>query len=757
MQIDKLCLKLAECHRADEVIKILKKEKIWDNKSCWKPLGGNSNNWGTIGNQQDQALNGLVEILVNSGDAFLINKCLEMGIDPKDVNNAPQNLKDALINLLNIKNGEFTDLTDKELTNLAEGFGGLLSSGDNQRPTYTVFDFGEGQAPEKFEDTFVALSKSNKTEIPFVQGKYCAGGTGSIYYCKEGLKLIISRRNPSINKTVSDKIGFTITRKYPATGNKKTPEVVYLVINDEIPSFDYKPLKILPNKKDPKKLDRDFEYGSYVKMFDYDIGPTLRSLGNIDLYYRLSLLLISPTLPIRIYESRQVKANTEIQNMSGLLKRIQSDRGNNIENNFHEIINIANQNIKVSIYVLTEQASQNSNRWHKDDGIIYSVNGQLNGSHSKRVYSTKRLGYGYINNSIITIVDCSDLDNQTSSDLFMADRQRLRDSEFKKELEEKLFDILSKHDGLIEAEKKRKENSINKQYQNNKSVNDIVQKVLDNKTLKQILNSGLNITIGNTIGTNKKQFIPKKFPSFFDLQKKYPKNDARKIESTRIGNILFETDVANDYLVRNIDPGKIEIKLNGNIIKNGFDWSFIDGDWKLKIDCNPITYSIGSKQELEVSLIDTTNNNTFRNIFWIEIIKKQKPNSNRYPKYPKKPKGQTYNLPIITKLKKADQMYSKLSFTEKSALKIVSGKAGYDYYLNMDNIWLKKEILSKGSNKLEFEKIYETTFSLYGMKMESEDRSNNLPGGISIDDYSECASRDLAPFIIPIVKRISAK
>ena len=763
MQMEKLCLKLAQCDRADEIIKILKKEKYWDNLNYWKPIGANSNNWGTIGNQQDQALNSLVEVLVNSGDAFLINKCLEKGIDPKDIKKAPQSLKDALINLLNIKNGEFTDLTDKEITNYAEMFGGLLSSGDNIRPTYTAFDFGEGQAPEKFEDTFVALSKSNKTEIPFVQGKHCAGGTGSIYYCEQGLKLIISRRNPSINNNkvlkgnkVSNKFGFTITRILPAVGPKKNPEVVYLTINNEIPSFDFRALKILPNKKDPTKIDRDFEYGSFIKMFDYDIGPTLRSRGNMDLYYRLSLLLISPTQPLRIYESRKVKANTPINNMSGLLKRIETDRGKNIENNFHEVLNISNQTVKVGIYVLTENAAKESNRWHKNDGIIYSVNGQLNGSKEKRIYSSKRLGYGYIHDSIITIVDCSELDNQTKADLFMADRQRLRESEFKKELEDKILNILSKHEGLIDIEKKRKETNINNKFRNNKSISDILNKVMDDKTLKQILNIGVNISMPNNNGFKQIKFIPNKYPSFFNLQKKYLKNEPRKIEINRVGNILFETDAPNDYLVRSIDPGKMIIKLNGTQLTKNFDWGCIDGVWKFKLDCNANNFLVGNKYEVEVSLLDTVNNKNFIETFWIEIIKKSIHKIVRNPSKPKS-NGSNYNLPEIIPVRKNDTNFKKMNFTEKSALKIINGKTGYDYYLNMDNIWLQKEILSKGSNKLELEKFFEATFSLFGMKMVAEDKSNNLPSNLTIDDYSVRASEDLSPFLIPIIKRIGVR
>ena len=45
----KLCLKLARANTSNEVIKILKKEKIWDDPNYWEYFDKNPNNFSQIG------------------------------------------------------------------------------------------------------------------------------------------------------------------------------------------------------------------------------------------------------------------------------------------------------------------------------------------------------------------------------------------------------------------------------------------------------------------------------------------------------------------------------------------------------------------------------------------------------------------------------------------------------------------------------------------------------------------------------------
>ena len=71
-----LCMDLLRSETEDEVIAVLKREKLWDNRSVWRPYGDIPNNRGVVGNQQSSPVAAIVEKLVNSIDAVLIGECL---------------------------------------------------------------------------------------------------------------------------------------------------------------------------------------------------------------------------------------------------------------------------------------------------------------------------------------------------------------------------------------------------------------------------------------------------------------------------------------------------------------------------------------------------------------------------------------------------------------------------------------------------------------------------------------------------------
>jgi hypothetical protein len=97
MQLKDLCLALVKCETEEEVIKILKQEKYWDNQEYWIDFGANENNYSIIGNQQSKPEAAVVEKIINSVDALLMAECLKQGIKP-DSQEAPKSIKEALIN-----------------------------------------------------------------------------------------------------------------------------------------------------------------------------------------------------------------------------------------------------------------------------------------------------------------------------------------------------------------------------------------------------------------------------------------------------------------------------------------------------------------------------------------------------------------------------------------------------------------------------------------------------------------------------------
>ena len=197
MDIKELCIDIATTENGNEVIKILKKYNLWNNKNHWKFVGNQegSNNHSIIGSQQSNPANALVEKLVNSGDSALMLNCRESGIDPKGID-APDNLKAAVSNYFNIEDGRWIEADTIKKNKLAEKYCNLVVTGEKGQganPTYTIIDSAEGQEPGDFQNTFLSLAQKNKCEISFVQGKFGMGSYGAVNFCKvDGLQLILS-------------------------------------------------------------------------------------------------------------------------------------------------------------------------------------------------------------------------------------------------------------------------------------------------------------------------------------------------------------------------------------------------------------------------------------------------------------------------------------------------------------------------------------------------------------------------------------
>ena len=161
-----------------------------------------------------------------------MKKCLEVGIDPKS-NQAPQSMDGARTNF-------FPDHRDWDMAGLrnqqAESIQ-VLADGPRRNTSLIIYDDGEGQHPEEFENTFLSLLSGNKNEIHFVQGKYNMGGSGAIVFCgKKRYQLIGSKRYDNTGE-----FGFTLIREHPLskaeTSTKKNTWYEYLKIDGKIPLF----------------------------------------------------------------------------------------------------------------------------------------------------------------------------------------------------------------------------------------------------------------------------------------------------------------------------------------------------------------------------------------------------------------------------------------------------------------------------------------------------------------------------------------
>ena len=188
--------KLYECKTEQDVERYIKDNPQFFKNENWKPIGGTESNFSIIENQQSNPIAALVEKVTNSIDAILMKKCLELNLDPKD-KVAPKSMDDAIDKFYGkeAKNWDLRTFRRSQSEEIQ-----ILADGPTKESAVIIYDNGEGQNPEKFEDTFLSLMRGNKNEIQFVQGKYNMGGSGAIVFCgKLGFKLIGTRRFDKVN------------------------------------------------------------------------------------------------------------------------------------------------------------------------------------------------------------------------------------------------------------------------------------------------------------------------------------------------------------------------------------------------------------------------------------------------------------------------------------------------------------------------------------------------------------------------------
>ena len=391
LDIKQLCLSLAQSETEDEVIKLLKKTGYWDSNSAWQYYGENENNFSIIGNQQSAPDAALVEKIINSVDAVLMRECLRRGIKP-DSKDAPQSIEEALEEYFGIFEGKLSNVDTGLRSEMAKNIL-LVATGKKSNPSYLIIDIGEGQTPKKMPDTFLSLTKSNKLRIPFVQGKFNMGATGSLPFCgRHNIQLIISRRDPKIVNSERDetksKWGFTVIRREDPKQGMRSSAFRYLTPGGKILSFDSKEgLPLLPQDY-PIPYGNILKWGTLVKLYEYQLTG-LKTLAVFDLYNRLSLLLPNIALPIRILERRKgYTGHTLETTVAGLSVRLEEDKRDNLEEGFPSSseITATGEEMKILVYAFKRDKKE---KYAKKEGVIFTINGQSHGFLPKTFFERK--------------------------------------------------------------------------------------------------------------------------------------------------------------------------------------------------------------------------------------------------------------------------------------------------------------------------------------------------------------------------------
>lgn len=773
----KLCLSLLYAESEAEVIHILTQAGYWDNNEDWQYFGGIENNWSQIGIQQAHPVAAMVEKLVNSIDAVLMRECQARGIAMDGIE-APQSIPRAQEKFFGIKNGNLANIGATKRSELAQNIGFIATGAvgkSKQNPNYTVFDRGEGQTPRDMPTTLLSLSKSNKLRIPFVQGKFNMGGTGVLRHGgKHRLQLVVSRRCPRIadpTDLTSNHWGFTIVRRQVPPNGARNSIFTYLAPECEILMFDSDAL-IMPHGVEDASRAPTLQWGTAIKLYEYNMKG-YRTNIKLDLYYAVSTKLPQPGLPMRFYEFRtKNRKGSPEATMAGLLVRLEDDRGNNLEEGFPipYTIQVDGEPLKVAIYAFKKDTDDS--KYRKSDGIVFTINGQSHGALPKRFFSRQKVKMDYLKDSILVIVDATGISAQAREDLFMNSRDRLSEGDLRDAIEDRLERIVRDDATLKALREKRRREALDEKLLDTKPLKDILDQIIKkSKALEAIFVSGKDLSnpfksvAASIVQT---QFTGKVFPSFFNLMKRYQKLNERPINRRRI-RIQFETDVENKYFDRDASPGSLELSCNDFEVRD-YEANLLNGVATLNIGL-PESARIGDHLNFRVIVSDGTQHEPFDNSFEVLVLEPVKDSTggggNRLPKVEPGDGDRTQpdglNMPEVKEVFESD--WAEHGYDKYSALSVYSaGDEGYDYYINMDNLYLNHEIKAlkaNGDPKL-LQSKFKIAMVLLGMMMlqdltkpvsELKQASDDNIARSPSDTVAKVTSM-VAPVILPMIETL---
>lgn len=764
---------------------------IIDNPEVFKegnfyPLGNNSSNFGVIENQQSNPIAALIEKLTNSIDAILMKRCYEENIDPKS-NEAPKSMDEAAkVFFPDSKGWDLSSFRRKQAENIQ-----IIADGPPKDTSVIVYDNGEGQHPDKFEDTFLSLLRGNKNEIHFVQGKYNMGGSGGIVFCgKKRFQLIGSKQFKNTGK-----FGFTLIREHPLSKEeemtKKNTWYEYLKIGDKIPSFPI-------NELDLKLLNRKFTTGTIIKMYSYQFPSGYSGFAQ-DLNQSINEFLFEPALPLYTVDNKERYPNNKVLELDlyGLKRRLEKAENEYVEKNdcfSEEFRDDLFGEMKVVCHIFKSKIKENDvksskelirGRFFKNNmSILFSINGQVHG-HYTNEFITRTLKLSLLKSHLLIHVDCTKMKYSFRKELFMASRDRLKDGDETRALRKYLGEKLGAANGrLAEIEKRRKDSiamesgdtqELLKSFTKNLPLNSELMKLL-NQTFKLEQKRDKTKKIEkdkNTKRPEKEPFLPKRFPTSFKLHNKNEGNhEMTKIPIGGEKTIKFDTDVENQYFDRTEEPGELKMALlsfkknessggtrQGEI--NGIDDVFnvvksSPKEGTIKIALNPKNNCrVGDSAQIKVSLNGAGEN--LEEIFWVKITDPEQPKQDS--KKEGKEDDQQLGLPpfylVYREEKEGCLSWDKFSESMNEGMEwetvmcpIAKGDELESIYINMDSTVLKNfksKYRNAAENQLELANrkyitsVYFHTLFLYTITKNRKYRiireAENIDEPIDISSY----------------------
>ncbi len=636
---------------------------------------------------------------------MLMAECFAHDIDPESPQ-APQSMAEAVDSFFGVRGGRLSNLSARQQQMLADNIN-VVAVGSKREPSYLIIDRGEGQTPAKFPETFLSLMRSNKIRIPFVQGKFNSGGTGVLQFCGEkNYQLIVSRRRPDCPVDPSDETGhlwgFTLVRRLLPSGGRRSSMYVYLAPGGQVPSFEADAIRVLPGRSGPNQpappYAVDLQYGTCIKLYNYRWRA--KSLATLEGRYELERFLQMSCLPFRLTETRDgfrgnYFSTTVTGGWTSATTETEEGERKKLEEGFPAYADLNLEGIgKLPYQIAVFKPVRDDKR--VPFGVSFVVNGQVHGALPSDFVS-RRLRFEYLigkRGPLLVLVDCTAMNEHVREDFFMASRDRVRRNEVYTQIEHKLAENLRDHPGLQELNQRRRQQEL-EQHLNEEAPLDVFQKLLNSDpTLSSLFGEGDRLATSTGPSNNTPPFVGRKFPTFFRL--KSPKESQIKgCPINKTCRVEFETDATNDYFKRADSPGELIID-PPNLLEHSHLWN---GRFETRFSM-PWNAEVGTQVLVTVTVNDVSRVNPFVCTFTLKAEPEvpddplSGPTGNPQRPYPNgRQRRVVLAPPKPREVRKEEWEKYDPPFTKYDALRVKSdGQEGYDYFLNIDNVFLINEL-----------------------------------------------------------------
>ncbi|HEX5002405.1 MAG TPA: hypothetical protein VFW78_07900 [Bacteroidia bacterium] len=770
MQLRKIFEQLYFAQTEESVDEIIESNPDIFKNDNWTPFGGDEKLFGIVRGQQSNPIAALVEKVTNSIDALLMRKCIELGINPTSAD-APHTMEQAI-------NKFFPDHTQWDLQSFrrkqAEEIQ-IVADGPTRNTSVIIYDNGEGQHPQDFENTFLSLVRGNKINIHFVQGKYNMGGSGALVFCgKKRYQLIGSKRFDNTGK-----FGFTLCRQRKigeANDARRFSYFEYLKIDGMIPSFD-------SGEMDLKLHGRKFKTGTVIKLFSYQFPSGYSGFAQ-DLNQSLNEYLFEPVLPIYTVDKKERYPNNKVLELDlyGLKRRLEEDKNDYVESFFsEEYFDEHFGKAKVTCYVFKPKLDKRNvkeskkiigDRFFRNNmSVMFSVNGQVQGSYTSE-FVTRTLKFNLLKDYLLIHCDCTEMKADFREELFMSDRERLKGGDESLMLRDYLGKKLRKSQ-LDEINRHRKESIGLESEDTSELIKSFAKNLPKDSELFKLLQNTLKLEEKKE--TNQRQdgqrpkaereekpFNSKRFPTFFNLLGNKGNTNAINLPLNGEKIIKFETDVDNDYFDRVEEPGELQLallKIKRNIAKGGDE----PGNKKeiseylnivksspnkgtIKLSLNP-THELKVGDEIEINISLTAPGEAQNQILLVKIVQPEAP----MEKAPKQEEElENIGLPELKRVHKEQWQQMEehgISMSHETVMfPVGEGDKLEKVYINLDsNVFLnhRKNLKSEDqivvAQKRYLSSVYFHTLFLY-MITKRRKYALTIPKGdkleeITVDEY----------------------